>query len=341
MKKTLCLLLALTLALASLCVPALGEEYFNSRTKLSGSSASKRNNIELAIASIDGLTLAYGDSFSFNDIVGPRSKEAGYEEARNGRGVNVRGGGVAQVATTLYLALRKIGGVVFDDFHTYGDSYNDNYVASGDLAIVTDYSAGTDFSFTNYADELYFEMWTTDSYLYCSVRVGTVKSGPISWVWGDEETKSGSMIASAFIELDEDEDLINNITLASDSATDTTLDPGDVFSFNDIIGPRDKEHGYLYATNGRGVSVRGGGVAQVASVIWLAIKDLEDIKIIEKQTYGERYNQHYVEKAEDAIVTDYSADIDFSFRYKGGESSITLYIYLDDGFLYCDIYRND
>ncbi len=52
--------------------------------------------------------MAYGDVFSFNDIVGDRTSARGYKTAVNGRGVKAMGGGVAQVATTLYLALQKL-----------------------------------------------------------------------------------------------------------------------------------------------------------------------------------------------------------------------------------------
>ena len=106
-----------------------------------------------------------------------------------------------------------------------------------------------------------------------------------------------------------------------------------------VVGPRTQSYGYESATNGRGVRVTGGGVAQVASVVWLAVKDVSDISIVEKSTYGKNYNQDYVASSSDAILTDYKAGTDFSFRYNGS-GSITLYTYVDGNMLYCDIYRN-
>ena len=75
-------------------------------------------------------------------------------------------------------------------------------------------------------------------------------------------------------------------------------------------------------------------------MIWLAIKDIRDISIVEKSTYGSRYNQTYVDSSADAILTDYSAGRDFSFRYNGF-GSLTIYTYVQDGWLYCDVYEDD
>ena len=131
-------------------------------------------------------------------------------------------------------------------------------------------------------------------------------------------------------------DVIHNVTLAADSVNDTTLRSGDTFSFNDIVGPRTSKYGYRKATNGRGVRVMGGGVAQVASALWLCVKNRGDITILEKSTYGSKYNQSYVDSSSDAIVTDYSSGRDFVFRYTG-RSRLTFYTYVDDGWLYCDV----
>ena len=83
----------------------------------------------------------------------------------------------------------------------------------------------------------------------------------------------------------------------------------------------------------------GGGVAQVASALWLAIEDLDDIEIIEKSTYGSRYNQRYVSDPADAILTDYASGRDFRFRYTGN-TRLTIYAYVDDDYLYCDVYED-
>ena len=69
-------------------------------------------NIAIAAGLIDGATVqAYGE-FSFNQTVGRRTAEAGFQQAKiivNGEYVLGVGGGVCQVSTTLYNAALKSG----------------------------------------------------------------------------------------------------------------------------------------------------------------------------------------------------------------------------------------
>lgn len=117
-----------------------------------------------------------------------------------------------------------------------------------------------------------------------------------------------------------------------------TLESYDLFSFNGLVGPRTAENGYKKALNGRGVTVYGGGVAQVASTVYLAVKDLDCVEIIDKSTYGDRFTDGYVEDTDDAIVTDYNAGTDFSFYYTGdGELRIELSV--EDDELCCQVYE--
>ncbi|KGK86488.1 vanomycin resistance protein VanB [Desulfosporosinus sp. HMP52] len=66
-------------------------------------------NIKLAAKAIDGKVLKPGEVFSFNNTVGPRTEEAGYQTAMIIEGnifVPGLGGGVCQVSSTLYNAVR-------------------------------------------------------------------------------------------------------------------------------------------------------------------------------------------------------------------------------------------
>ena len=99
--------------------------------------------------------------------------------------------------------------------------------------------------------------------------------------------------------------------------------------------PRDKVWHFVPSVEA-GAKVTGGGVAQVASALWLAIKDLDNIKITEKSTYGSRYNQRYVADPADAVLTDYASGRDFCFRYTG-KTRLTIYAYVEGGRLYCDV----
>ncbi|MBR1560537.1 MAG: VanW family protein [Clostridia bacterium] len=326
-------LLALALVMASMSW-ALADTTYTARTPLDGSSA-KRKNIALAAAALDGAEVEYGEEFSFNDAVGPRTSGRGYVTALNGRGAKVTGGGVAQVAATLYLALRKLGeDIEYTELSTYGKRFTDDYVSSGDLAVVTDYSAGKDFAFINRAGDMEISMWVGSGYVNCTLSI----DDDGSWFDGGGSVPK---LYSASIDLDEDdEDTLHNIRLAAESVYDTTLAHGDRFSFNKVVGPRTEQYGYVSGVNGRGVKVTGGGVAQVASAIWLAVKDRDDISVTEKSTYGSKYNQDYVDSSADAIITDYKAGTDFSFKYTG-DGTITIYTYVDDDELKCDIAVND
>ena len=130
-----------------------------------------------------------------------------------------------------------------------------------------------------------------------------------------------------------------NIEIAVSRIDGFVVPSGARFSFNDTVGPRTKAYGFQTAVNGRGVKVTGGGVAQVASAIWLAVKGLDCVAIVEKSTYGSRYNQSYVYSSNDAILTDYADGTDFSFRNTGA-APITIATYISGDVLYCDIYQN-
>lgn len=70
--------------------------------------AGRTKNLELACKAIDGTILNPGDEFSFNKIVGERTAEKGYQKAivyqTGGKSEAEEGGGVCQVASTIYTA---------------------------------------------------------------------------------------------------------------------------------------------------------------------------------------------------------------------------------------------
>lgn len=72
----------------------------------------RTSNIRLAAQALNGYVVAPGEIFSFNRAVGPRSAAAGYVPAPviSGRDYDYgAGGGVCQVATTLYNAALRAG----------------------------------------------------------------------------------------------------------------------------------------------------------------------------------------------------------------------------------------
>ena len=325
MKKLVALVLALCVILAA--VPAMADSWTEEAwTTLYGSTKTKLHNIEMAIEELDGTKVYYGQNFSFNNVIGPRSKEVGYKDAMNGRGVEVTGGGVSQLATTLYLAVRDCGYIDVEPFMAYDEDFADWYVEDGADAIVTDYEVGHDFEFTSWYDGIIeINAWIDDEddYLRCSLTFIEGSEGGNGYgetpIFGSSSKRS-------------------NILRAAKAINGVTLERGDEFSFNEIVGPRTKEKGYKDALNGRGTEVTGGGVAQVASTVYLAVKNMDCVSVDPVKTYGKKFVDGYVTDPEDAIITDYKAGTDFSFTY-WGYNTLVVEIYEDGNDLVCRVYE--
>lgn len=104
-------------------------------------------NVALAADKINGMVLAPGAVFSYNQVVGPRTAAAGFSPApvfENGETVQGMGGGVCQVSSTLYSAVLYAD---LDIVSRRNHSMTVAYVPKGQDATV---SYGTiDFKFKN------------------------------------------------------------------------------------------------------------------------------------------------------------------------------------------------
>lgn len=109
-------------------------------------------NISLATSRVNGLLVAPGDVFSFNDEIGTISAETGYKKAYSivrGKTVLDDGGGVCQVSTTLYRAVLNSGLPVVERVaHAYRVGF---YEQGGFLPGMdaTVYPPSPDFKFRN------------------------------------------------------------------------------------------------------------------------------------------------------------------------------------------------
>lgn len=77
-------------------------------TNFDAGNAPRSSNIKLAAKFIAGTILPPGATFSFNEVVGQRTEEKGFQEAGvyiNGKVDTGIGGGICQVSTTLYNAV--------------------------------------------------------------------------------------------------------------------------------------------------------------------------------------------------------------------------------------------
>lgn len=133
-------------------------------------------NLARVIEALNNQIVEKGKTFSLNEVLGPRTEGNGYAPALNGNGVEVMGGGVSQVATTLYLALKELGeGITYDERHTFGSAFNAGYVEDARDTALTDYRHGLDFKFTNNtADDLVISMWDGGGTLFCQLTDASI-----------------------------------------------------------------------------------------------------------------------------------------------------------------------
>lgn len=104
----------------------------------------------------------------------------------------------------------------------------------------------------------------------------------------------------------------HNLELAAAAVNGTIVRPGEIFSYNETVGERTTEKGYGAApvyVGGRTENQTGGGVCQVASVIfYCTIK--ADLEVVER--WEHQFRPDYVPLGMDATV--YWGDLDYRFR---------------------------
>ena len=340
MRKTAKVFLAALLC-AALCAGAAqaasgARDSGYGETSVYSCSTGQLTNICLAAAAINGVRIDGGERFSFNDAVGPRTTEKGYVRAVNGRGAKVRGGGVSQLAATLLLAVEDFGWMDVEEYMAYGDNFTGDYVGDASKAVVTDYEHDHDLAFTNrYPGPVTISAWVADSALCVSISpsLGAFEGGFADY--GDNAAWVGTL-ANGATPMPAENGQIQNVRLAASLIDGCRLRYGERFSFNGVVGPRTKDAGFVDAANGRGVQVTGGGVAQVASTVYLAVKQLDSITVDPVRTYGDRFTGGYVADSADAVVTDYNAGTDFSFTYYGART-LLVSLYEDNGLLWCSL----
>jgi len=82
--------------------------FFETRYSTLETSTDRTYNLRVAVERIDGLVVMPGETFDFNDVVGPRSEANGFRpapEIAGGELVDGVGGGTCQVAGTLHAAV--------------------------------------------------------------------------------------------------------------------------------------------------------------------------------------------------------------------------------------------
>ncbi len=130
-------------------------------------------------------------------------------------------------------------------------------------------------------------------------------------------------------------DRCHNIEHAAGKINGTILGPGEEFSYNKIVGPRERGYGWRMGhmyVNGTVVDSLGGGVCQVSSTLYNAAL-FADLKITERRCHSSRVT--YLPAGRDATVAWDSQDFKFKNSTDGpiyigartNGSSLTFRIY--------------
>jgi len=131
----------------------------------------------------------------------------------------------------------------------------------------------------------------------------------------------------------------NNIRLSASYINGLILKSGEEFSFNDVVGERTKERGFLPADIILGDTVSkgyGGGVCQTSSTLCIAVKQTS-MKIIEQNPHSQRVSYTTIEN--EAMINYGTSDFKFVNTY---DFPITIEMSFektdDSEIIKCDIY---
>ena len=117
-------------------------------TKIYTKESDRQNNISVACSTLNGTTVKDGDTFSFTKTVGKTSSSKGYEKADvfvDGEVEHALGGGICQVSTTLYNAVRSVSKLDVTERHSHSNDVP--YIEKGKDAAVS--YGSYDFKFVN------------------------------------------------------------------------------------------------------------------------------------------------------------------------------------------------
>lgn len=146
----------------------------SSTTYCSGNS-NRLANIKTAAKKINGMILLAGETFSYNDEVGPYTTASGYLPAgtyQGGKSVDALAGGICQLSSTLYWSTLKAN-LEINERHNH--QLTVGYLPDGCDATV--YGGGPDFKFTNNTEQPLKIQATMDGRNLTVKLVGTNTTG--------------------------------------------------------------------------------------------------------------------------------------------------------------------
>lgn len=106
---------------------------------------------------------------------------------------------------------------------------------------------------------------------------------------------------------------LTNIRITCSTINGTVINPGETFSFNNIVGKPTSEKGYQEAKiiiDHKTETGIGGGNCQVSSTLYNAVLNIPTLTIVERHEHGKDVT--YVPEGKDAAVS--YGSLDFKFR---------------------------
>ena len=135
--------------------------------------------------------------------------------------------------------------------------------------------------------------------------------------------KPDKLLAQYTTKFVKNENRTENIRLACESMKKLLMPPGTIFSFNETVGPREQERGYLMAMiilGGEFSPGLGGGICQVSSTLYNSVL-LAGLEVVERHPHSLKID--YVPLGKDATVTYGLKD----FRFKNNTPGYLLLDY--------------
>lgn len=144
-------------------------ELSNFSTPLKSGTANRIVNIKITCNKINEYILKDGQTFSFNELIGPCTAEEGYKEAEiyvNKQIKYALGGGNCQVSTTLYNAALAVPNIAIIERHEHGKSVD--YIEEGKDATVSYNTLDLKFQ-NNTGKDLKLYTWCDDINVYAKI----------------------------------------------------------------------------------------------------------------------------------------------------------------------------
>ncbi|MDS1029240.1 VanW family protein [Bacillota bacterium LX-D] len=188
MKKCSIVILAFFIFILTSILPAGAQtlkEIGSYQTPLYDRSSGRITNITLAMHKISGYILEPQEVFSFNQVVGPRTKATGFKIAKifeNRQVVSGYGGGICQLSSTLYQAALKAN-LVITERHSH--SLSVKYIPRGKDATVA--WGSKDLKFVNATkDRVMIKSFFANNYVVVKIfKIAAEK--PVTVLLNDEK----------------------------------------------------------------------------------------------------------------------------------------------------------